>query len=115
MSNLCQPCVIGSLFFKNWHGFCCARIRGFRCSYTRNPPPPPPPGIADPGVVKQDKSSGGSVDTTNTRSGPQRVTMCSGERPMGAAKGKQPNTEALCHPPPPRPAPGVLRIPEVHA
>ena len=22
--------------------------------------------------------------------------MCSGERPMGAANGKQPNTEALC-------------------
>ena len=27
--------------------------------------------------------------------------MCSGERPMGAAKGTQRNTEALCHPPPP--------------
>ena len=27
--------------------------------------------------------------------------MSSGERPIGAAKGKQPNTEALCHPPPP--------------
>ena len=25
---------------------------------------------------------------------------CSGERPIGAAKGKQPNTEALCPPPP---------------
>ena len=29
--------------------------------------------------------------------------MSSGERPIGASKGKQPNTEALCHPPPPRP------------
>ena len=27
--------------------------------------------------------------------------MCSGKKPIGAAKGKQPNTEALCHPPPP--------------
>ena len=27
--------------------------------------------------------------------------MSSGERPIGAVKGKQPNTEALCHPPPP--------------
>ena len=30
-------------------------------------------GRLTPGVVKQDKSSGGSVDTTNTRSGPQGV------------------------------------------
>ena len=27
--------------------------------------------------------------------------MNSGERPIGAAKGKQPNTEALCQTPPP--------------
>ena len=27
--------------------------------------------------------------------------MSSGERPMGTAKGKQSDTEALCHPPPP--------------
>ena len=27
--------------------------------------------------------------------------MSSGERPIGAAKGKQPDAEALCHPPPP--------------
>ena len=33
----------------------------------------PVSGTADPGVVKQDKSSRGSVDTTKTRSGPQRV------------------------------------------
>ena len=32
---------------------------------------------------------------------PQRVRMSSGQRPIGAAKGKQPNTEALCQPPPP--------------
>ena len=55
---------------------------------------------ADPGVVKQDKSSRGSVDTTKTRSDPQRVRMSSGERPIGAAKGKQPDTEALCQTPP---------------
>ena len=60
---------------------------------------------ATPGVVKQDKSSGGSVDTTKTRSGPRRVRMSSGERPIGAAKGKQCDTEALCQPPPP---PAVL-------
>ena len=65
----------------------------------------PSPGQPTPGVVKQDKSFGGSVDTTKTRSGPQRVRMSSGERPIGAAKGKQPNTEALCQPPPPLPAP----------
>ena len=29
--------------------------------------------------------------------------MSSGERPIGAAKGKQSDTEALCQPPPPRP------------
>ena len=39
--------------------------------------------------------------TTKTRSGPQRVIMSSGERPIGAAKGTQSDTEALCHPPPP--------------
>ena len=65
----------------------------------------PSPGRLTPGVVKQDKSSGGSVDTTKTRSDPQRVRMSSGERPIGAAKGKQPNTEALCPPPPPPPVP----------
>ena len=63
----------------------------------------PVSGTADPGVVKQDKSSRGSVDTTKTRLGPQRVRMSSGERPIGAAKGKQSDTEALCQPPPPQP------------
>ena len=64
----------------------------------------PSPGQPTPGVVKQDQSSGGSVDTTKTRSGPQRVRMSSGESPIGAAKGKQSDTEALCQPPlPPRP------------
>ena len=74
-------------------------------SHLKPPPPPtgnsPSPGQPTPGVVKHDKSSRGSVDTTKTRSGPQRVRMCSGERPIGAAKGKQPNTEALCQTPPP--------------
>ena len=51
---------------------------------------------ATPGVVKQDKSSRGSVDTTKARSDPQTVRMCKGERPRGAAK-------ASCHPPPPPP------------
>ena len=60
----------------------------------------PSPGRPTPGVVKQDKSSGGSVDTTKTRSGPRRVRMSSGDGPIGAAKGKQSDTEALCQPPP---------------
>jgi hypothetical protein len=60
----------------------------------------PSPGQPTPGVVKQDKSSGGSVDTTKTRSDPQSVGMCSGERPIGAANGTQSNTEALCQTPP---------------
>ena len=66
----------------------------------------PSPGRPTPGVVKQDKSSGGSVDTTKT----QRVRMSGGERPIGAAKGKQPNPEALCQPlrPPPPPPPRQL-------
>ena len=61
----------------------------------------PSPGRPTLGVVKQAKSSGGSVDTTKTRLGPQRVRMSSGKGPIGAAKGKQPDTEALCQPPPP--------------
>ena len=61
----------------------------------------PSAGRPTPGVVKQAKSSGGSVDTTNTRSGPQRVRMSSGERPIGAAKGNQTNTMASCQSPPP--------------
>ena len=70
----------------------------------------PSPGRPTPGVVKQDKSSGGSVDTTKTRSDPQRVGMCSGERPVGAAKGTQSDTEALCHPPPPRNPPRITGL-----
>ena len=59
------------------------------------------PGRPTPGVVKQDKSSRGSGDTTKTRSDPQRVRISRGERPIGAAKGKQSDAEALCQPPPP--------------
>ena len=62
----------------------------------------PSPGRPTPGVVKQDQSSGASVDATNPRPDPQRVRMSSGERPIGAAKGKQSDTEALCQPPPPQ-------------
>ena len=61
-----------------------------------------------PGVVKQDKSFGGSVDTTKPRSDPQRIRVSSGERPIGAAKGKQSDTQALCQAPPP---PLFQRIP----
>ena len=35
--------------------------------------------------------------------------MSSGERPIGAAKGKQRNTEASCQPPPPPPGGGTTR------
>ena len=66
---------------------------------TGNSPSPGQPTV----VVKQDKSSRGSIDTTKTRSDPQRVRMSSGERRIGATKGKQPDTEALCQPPPPPP------------
>ena len=54
-----------------------------------------------PGQPTLEQSNRGSVDTTKTRLDPQRVRMSSGERPIGAAKGKQPDTEALCQPPPP--------------
>ena len=68
----------------------------------RAPPPPPCP-----------PSFGGSGDTTKTRSGPPRVRMSSGERPMGAAKGKPSDTEALCQPPPPPPRPPPLSLREL--
>ena len=68
----------------------------------------PSPGRPTPGVVKRGKSSGGSVGTTKTRPDPQRVRMSSGERPIGTAKGSQPNTEALYQRPPPPPPPVVL-------
>ena len=88
-----------------------------RCPYSTARATAPSPGRPTPGVVKQDKSSGGSVDTTKTRSGPQRVRMSSGERPIGTAKGKHPNTEALCQTPTPQgPAPkleAVVPKPEV--
>ena len=75
----------------------------------------PSPGQPPPGVVKQDQSSGGSVDTTKTCSDPQRVRMSSGERPIGAAKGKQPDTEALCQPPPPPPPPPLCGLRPISA
>ena len=49
------------------------------------------------------KGWGGKTPTlciTKTRSDPQRVGMCNGERPIGAAKGKQTNTMASCQTPP---------------
>ena len=61
----------------------------------------PVSGTADPGVVKQDKSSRGSVDTAKTRCDPQRVRLSSGERPIGAAKGKQRIPRPCATPPPP--------------
>ena len=42
--------------------------------------------------------------------------MSSGERPIGAAKGKQSDTEALCQPPPPPPRTKVKwRMPQERA
>ena len=72
---VCSPAVVGISLHAGGH-----YSRGVGC----NPPPPPP-----------------SVDTTKTRSDPQRVRMSSGERPIGGAKGKQSDTEALCQTPPP--------------
>ena len=69
------------------------------CTWSTARATAPSPGQPTPGVVKQDKSSRGSVDTTKTRSDPRRVRRSSGERPLGAAKGKQSDTEALCQPP----------------
>ena len=73
----------------------------------------PSPGRPTPAVVKQDKSSGGSVDTTKTRSGPQRVRMSSGEGPIGAAKGRQSDTAPLCQPPPPKTKVTIVRKHEI--
>ena len=72
----------------------------------------PVSGTADPGVVKQGMSSRGSVDTTKTCSDPHRVGMCSGERQIGAAKGKQTKTMASCQtlPPPPTQWVGYLGV-----
>ena len=70
------------------------------CSWSPARATAPSPGRLTSGVIKQNKSSGGCVDTAKTRSGPQRVRMSSGERPIGAAKGKQSDTEALCQAPP---------------
>ena len=71
------------------------------CTWSTARATAPSPGRPTPGVVKQDQSS---VDTTKTRSGPRRVRMSSGERPIGATKGTPSDTEALCQPPPPPPA-----------
>ena len=73
---------------------CVLLARAGPCGCLAAPPPPR-------SVVKQDKSSRGSVDTTKTRLDPQRVRMSG-----GAAKGKQPNTEALCQ----RPYPSSFQV-----
>ena len=80
------------------------------CTWSTARATAPSPGRPTPRVVKQGKSSGGSVDTTKTRSGPQRVRMSSGERPIGTAKGKRTNTRASCQTPYP-PPPSVVRSP----
>ena len=77
-----------------------SRVQFFTNSAVFHPPPNCLSGTADPGEVKQDKSSRGSVETTRTRLDPQWVGMCSGERQIGAAKGKPTNTMASCQTPP---------------
>ena len=69
------------------------------CTWSTARATAPSPGQPTPGVVKQDKSSGGSVDTTKTRSDPQRVRMSSGERPVGAANNQMPRPCANRPPP----------------
>ena len=74
----------------------------------------PVSGTAEPGVVKQDNSSRGSVDTTKPCWDPQRVGLYSGERPIGAANGKrQTNQHHGLVPNPPSPPPFCTSIPRV--
>ena len=75
---------------------------------TRSPPPPqkcldapgqrhgqqPVSGTADPGVVKQDKSSGRSVDT---------FRPTEGQNEQWREANRRPDTEALCQTPPQKP------------
>ena len=83
--------VTGHEFCTVWADKCLVRGGEEGDGHLVTPPPP---------QVKRDKSSRGSIDTTNTCSDPQRVGMCSGERPIGAAKGKQIKTMASCLSPP---------------
>ena len=69
----------------------------------------PVSGTADPGVVKQDKSSRGSVDTTKTRLDPQRVRMSSGKR----RHQRQTIRYRGLVPPPPPPPSGAPPLPPV--
>ena len=46
----------------------------------------PVSGTADPAVIKQNKSSKASIDTTKTRAGPERVRRSSGERQQAPQK-----------------------------
>ena len=64
----------------------------------------PVSGTANPGVVKQDKSSGGSVDTTKTHSDPQRVRMSSCEPHHGRGAERRSMPYGSLTPWPPQPA-----------
>ena len=83
--------------------------KGPRCSAPAqgHPPRPGPSPCLCAASVSSPGAIGGTPPpfciryTTKTRSDPRRVRMSSGERPMGAAEDTEPNTEALCHPPPP--------------
>ena len=57
-------------------------------------------GRPTPGGVQQDKSSRGSVDTTQARSDPRRVGLCSGERPIAPPKANNQHHGLVPTPPP---------------
>ena len=72
----------------------------------------PQPRLRDgrPPEANRTSHPGAPFETTKTFSGPRRVRMSSGERPMGAARGKQSDTEALCQTPPFSPAAVALSL-----
>ena len=65
----------------------------------------PVSGTADPGVVKQDKSSRALLTRPKYVLGPQRVRRSSGERPIGAAKASNQIPRPCANPPPPTTTP----------
>ena len=70
------------LYPSHHRGNYLSKPQGEGGSRTRDWDPPPP------------------VTQPKPRSGPQRVRMSSGERPIGTTKGNQSDTDALCHPAP---------------
>ena len=100
----------------------CAKSAKRTCPWCAPPPPPPPCYPLDPRPNGRTSIRMGAYyrggtppppapthttkpNTQPNRSDPQRVRMSTGERPLGAAKGEQPNKQTnkqpLCQPPPP--------------